>query len=260
LKRVTEKKFGELNMKNAFSLENAPKKFYEQLQKLSSGIDLGPITKGLQDAFGQLSEDAPLGHAIKSFMSGIGTDFADIAGKSIPLVVEGFKWLVAGAINVATFFYEMRNKIKDAFGEEGWIGVGKAVVSGVAKGILASNNFVKDAVLSLAGNVKSVFVDKMGIHSPSKVFEGFGANTVEGYAQGVEKGQARSNAAVQGMVQAPAASPATAAAPTPEQTIEVHIHGVNTNSTDAMRSPDFLAALTRAIRDARTMKGVGVAT
>jgi hypothetical protein len=229
LRKVTEKKFGDINIKNAFSLENAPKKLKEQLQLLSSGVDLSPISRALQDAFGQLSENAPLGAAVKTFMTTFGKGLVDAAATGIPLVLEGFKWLVVGALRVGTAFYEMKKQVLDAFHNDDWVGAGKAIVVGLVKGIIGAQKFEGEALFSLGKTIKKAFTDELGIHSPSKVFEGYGQNTVAGYAS------------------------SASSAPI---SIEVNIHGASTDSAKGMQSPEFLAALTRAIRDAVSAKGL----
>jgi len=256
LARVTEKKFGKLNIANAFSLENAPKKFYEQLQHLSKDVDLGPISKALQSAFGQFDESAPLGGAIKTFMSTFGTGLVDIAAKSIPILVEALEDLVIWSLRVTLTYYEMKKQIKDAFAGEDWVGIGAAIIKGLAKGIANTMNLQGDVLFGIGKSIKNALTDELKIHSPSKVFEGYGSNTVEGYAQGVESGSKRATGAVRDMAQGTPALPAAGAAP---MSIEVNIHGASTASAQDMQSPQFLSALTRALRDAVTQSGGVVA-
>jgi hypothetical protein len=255
LRKVTEKKFGAINVKNAFSLENAPKKLREQLSLLSSGVDLSPISKALQDTFEQLQENHPLGAAVKSFMTTFGGGLVDVASRGIPAVVEGFKWLVVGALRVAVAYYQMKNQIVDAFEGHDWVGLGKAIVTGIAKGIAGAMKFNNEALFGMGKAIKDAFTTETKIHSPSKVFEGYGRNVVEGYAQGVERGSRRATDATNAMAQAPAAAPRSAVASGPIS-IEVQINGAPTNDAKAMASPEFLAALTHAIRDAVTSKGL----
>lgn len=255
LAKATEKKFGKLNLANAFSLENAPTKFFDQLHDLTKGVDLSPITKGLQDAFGQLSPEAPLGGGIKTFMETVGTGFADVAGKSIPILLEGFKWLVVGALRVVTVFYETKKAVKDAFETGDWIGIGKAIVNGLVRGIeVEGPTAIFKAVSGMAKNVKKAFTGDLEIHSPSRVFARYGENTAEGYAQGVERGSKRATGAVQSMVQMPEAGGGRTAPSV--GTLEVHFHGAPTGDASAMQSPAFLASVTRAVRDAVTAQAV----
>ena len=254
LRKAAEKKFGALNIQNAFSLENAPKKLKEALMQLTAGIDLSPITKGLQYAFGQLAPEAPLGSAIKTFMETFGGGLVDIAGKSIPVLVEGLKWLLVYALRLGTTYYETKKKIQDAFKAENWFGVGVEIVKGLAKGILSAQQVSGDAIKNLAIAVKKSFTGELKIESPSKVFEQYGRFTSEGYAHGVERGASRANAAVRGMVEPPALPVSSTTNATTN--IEVHIHGAPTNDAQAMQSPEFLSALTSAIRDAVARRGL----
>lgn len=262
IRKATEKKFGALNVKQAFSLENAPKKLKEQLQALSSGVDLTPITNGLQYAFGQLSPEAPLGRAVKAFMETFGTGLADIAGKSIPVLLEGFKWMIVGAVKVATFYYETKKKIQDAWKEGDWIELGKQVVIGLWKGITSfgARKLIVEAVKGLADVAKDSFTGTLEIKSPSRVFAAYGENIPEGVAQGVQRGASRAADAVDAMAPLPGAGqPAGAGgAPTGPASIEVvvNIHGAPTGDVQAMQSPAFLSELSRAIRDGLASQGL----
>ena len=44
-------------------------------------------------------------------------------------------------------------------------------------------------MLDLGGNITSWFKEKLGIHSPSRVFKGYGVNVVEGLAIGMDNAQ-----------------------------------------------------------------------
>lgn len=258
IRKATEKMFGDLNLKNAFSLENAPKKFFEQFKSLTAGINFGPLEKGLQAAFGQLSPEAPLGRAVKTFFEGVGSDLVDVAARGIPVLLEGFKWLIVGALRVGTFFYEMKKKVKDAFNSDDWVGLGKAIVLGLCEGINGSWKFVFDAVKGLGQSIKTAFTGEMEIHSPSKVFARYGTNTVDGYAQGVEAGSRRAQSAVVNMVAAPEAAKASGTATASGGTvgeIHLHFHGGG-HDASSMQSPAFLAAITRAVRDAANAEGI----
>lgn len=260
IRRATEKKFGGLNLANAFSLENAPKKFHEQLAFLSKGVDMKPLTKALAGAFEQLSPEAPLGRAVKTFMETLGGGFVDVASRSIPLVLEGFKWLMVGALRVGTLFYETKKKILDAWDAGDFVGLAKEIAKGLLLGFTGPVfNTVVDAVKNLGKEIKKAFGNEIEAHSPSKAFERFGKWTVEGYADGVDRASARAAVAVAEMAPAPAMGGSSAAGPVGPSigSIQVTIQGAPTENAEAMKSPAFLAALTRALRDAVTMQGAG---
>lgn len=263
LKKATEKKFGDINLKNAFSLENGPKKLKEQLGILSSGVDLGPISKALQDAFGQLDENAPLGRAVKSFMTDFGGGLVDVASKSIPLLLEGFKWMLVWGLRLQEQYYLTKKAVLDAFAKENWVGAGVEIWKGLLLGIFKGNTVLLNGAKDLATGIKKAFTGELDIHSPSKVFEGYGRNTVEGYAQGVQRGSRRADDAVREMgggLPAPGGGARGGAGAAPASiSVEVNIHGASTESAKGMQSPEFLSLLTRAIRDAVTTEAAGVA-
>lgn len=66
------------------------------------------------------------------------------------------------------------------------IAFGTAIVDGVTAGIRKGISFVSDAVTSMADAATGKFTSLLAIHSPSRVFAGYGENTAEGYALGVD--------------------------------------------------------------------------
>ncbi|SDG22304.1 phage tail tape measure protein, TP901 family, core region [Onishia taeanensis] len=70
---------------------------------------------------------------------------------------------------------------------EKFIGLGNAIVDGLMAGIDAKFQALKDKVSSLTDGVSGWFKDALGINSPSRVFAGYGRNTLEGYQQGLEQ-------------------------------------------------------------------------
>lgn len=78
---------------------------------------------------------------------------------------------------------------------------GAALIDGLIQGIVSKAAAVKDAIVNTAGNVGGWFADKLGINSPSRVFAGFGINTIEGLVQGLQAEKDGPLAALSGIVQ-----------------------------------------------------------
>lgn len=65
---------------------------------------------------------------------------------------------------------------------------GGMIVSGLINGLTAGLGLVKDTISSLGDSTIGWFKEKLGIHSPSRVFAELGGFTTEGLAQGLDAG------------------------------------------------------------------------
>ena len=66
--------------------------------------------------------------------------------------------------------------------------IGKDIVNGLIKGITDTVGGVGDALKRGINTGVDKFKSFLGIHSPSKLFEGFGINIDEGLVKGIDKG------------------------------------------------------------------------
>ncbi|MFU2111637.1 phage tail tape measure protein [Glaesserella parasuis] len=66
---------------------------------------------------------------------------------------------------------------------------GKNIIDGLVNGISNAWNLAKEKVGELGNGIKGWFAEKLGIHSPSRVFKGYGVNVVEGLVIGMDKAQ-----------------------------------------------------------------------
>lgn len=64
---------------------------------------------------------------------------------------------------------------------------GKNMIDGLVGGIKNAWESAKQIVSELGEGIKGWFAEKLGIHSPSRVFKGYGVNVVEGLAIGMNK-------------------------------------------------------------------------
>ncbi|QDQ87648.1 phage tail tape measure protein [Alcaligenaceae bacterium SJ-26] len=92
---------------------------------------------------------------------------------------------------------------------------GAMLISGLINGITGMAGRLKDSVVGAASGAMTWFKDKLGIHSPSRVFAGYGANISEGAALGIMGSSDRVTAAARmmtaGVLSAATALPAQAA-------------------------------------------------
>lgn len=131
----------------------------------------------------------------KSVAEGIGDFFAG--------AWDGIKTKAKDAWNSITdsmgdFANNAYNKVKDvpdrvytALKETGgkMKSAGENLISGVVSGIKNTAGRVYDAISSVAGNMVSSFKNKLGIHSPSKVFLQLAEYTMQGFINGVDAGK-----------------------------------------------------------------------
>lgn len=64
---------------------------------------------------------------------------------------------------------------------------GQNIIDGLVNGISNAWILAKEKVSELGSGIKGWFAEKLGIHSPSRVFKGYGVNVVEGLAMGMDK-------------------------------------------------------------------------
>ncbi len=70
-----------------------------------------------------------------------------------------------------------------------FVDFGANLMSGLVNGIKSGLGSVKDAIESAGGSVIGWFKEKLGIHSPSRVFAALGGFTMAGLEQGLREGQ-----------------------------------------------------------------------
>ncbi|MEV8471662.1 hypothetical protein [Ralstonia sp. UNC404CL21Col] len=93
---------------------------------------------------------------------------------------RAWDWIKEKASGIADWFTSTKDKLLDA---------GRAMVDGLLSGISERWAALKQKVGELADGVATWFKEKLGIHSPSRVFAILGGFTMAGLAQGLEDGQ-----------------------------------------------------------------------
>lgn len=136
-------------------------------------------------------------------------------------------------------------------------GFGQNIIDGLVDGITSAWSLAKEKVSELGNGIKSWFAEKLGIHSPSRVFMGYGENTVDGLVIGIAKSAIKASSAALGLGQA-----MQDAMPTKLETphIKVNKAKVNTQTADqatAALTQEYLAPLHQAGNRA-TQEGVVV--
>lgn len=113
----------------------------------------------------------------------------EAGGTFLSNAVDGYVAVLSGlGEKVLEILANLGEMIGDKMAElgdkmRGWAG---NVVEGFVQGFKDKVAAAKASVTEFGDNVSGWFKDKLGIHSPSKVFEGFGVNLVEGLVVGVQ--------------------------------------------------------------------------
>ncbi|VTX82041.1 phage tail tape measure protein [Haemophilus parainfluenzae] len=125
---------------------------------------------GVSDYFGQLWNNITT-----FFNSGIGNITATILNWSpLGLFQQVFSTVLSW------FGIDVPSKFTD---------FGKNMIDGLVNGIRNAWEGAKQIVSDLGDGIKGWFAEKLGIHSPSRVFKGYGVNVVEGLAIGMDNAQ-----------------------------------------------------------------------
>ncbi|QZC96543.1 phage tail tape measure protein [Pseudomonas sp. ERGC3:05] len=113
-------------------------------------------------------------------------------------IKAGFSSGIGGIITVLVNFSPL-GLIYQAFaGVLSYLGVelpsrftefGSMIVNGLVNGLLSGLGLVKDTIVSIGDSTIGWFKEKLGIHSPSRVFAELGAFTMAGLTQGLEAGE-----------------------------------------------------------------------
>ena len=98
---------------------------------------------------------------------------------------EKFILLIADAINGIKDAVTWFGKLIDKISKFNPVSVGKNIIDGIVKGITGKKNVADDAVKAVTDGIKEKAQTELEIHSPSKVFKGYGGYIVEGLANGI---------------------------------------------------------------------------
>ncbi len=193
-------------------LVNALAEFGEGL-----GEGLGPFVDGVKEVFSLFGDgDAAsgakaLGQAIGTLGTILGGVLAVAAvgaalifapllliGYGVKLIIDGFVWLggvassawdsvSGGAKGVLSALSGLVSGVWEAVTEffSAAAGIGKGIIDGIINGILGGAAGVVSSLVGVATSAISAVKGVLQQHSPSKVFADIGANTVEGFVQGV---------------------------------------------------------------------------
>lgn len=98
---------------------------------------------------------------------------------------EKFILLIADVINGIKEAVKWFGKLIEKISKFNPVRVGKNIIDGITKGIVGKKSAADDAVKIVTDGIQEEAQTELGIHSPSKVFKGYGGYIVEGLANGI---------------------------------------------------------------------------
>ncbi len=214
---VAVRKLGSENQKTAFGMEtdwfNSFKSIGESVANFAAAavtaigniindiaIFVGWIKNGVSETDrldlqmnGNFIENFVMGiaqtiHNIGIFVGWItsGVDEADrLAIAANGNFAEKFILLIADVINGIKEAVKWFGKLIEKISKFNPVSVGKNIIDGITKGIVGKKSVANDAVKVVTDGIQEEAQTELGIHSPSKVFKGYGGYIVEGLANGI---------------------------------------------------------------------------
>ena len=98
---------------------------------------------------------------------------------------EKFILLIADVINGIKEAVKWFGNLIDKISKFNPVSVGKNIIDGIVKGIVGKKSVADDAVKAVTDGIKEEAQTELGIHSPSKVFKGYGVYLIEGLVNGI---------------------------------------------------------------------------
>ncbi|QOP65145.1 tail length tape measure protein [Arthrobacter phage Phives] len=148
--------------------------------------------------------------AVRGFFTSVFNGVVSFLGGVWSRIVSGVSGMIG---NVTGFFGGLLGKITGAIGNAGaalW-NVGRQIIQGLIDGIGSMMGAIGRAILDLVpGPIVGVFKNLLGIHSPSRVFRGFGVNIGEGLILGIKDMHKDVGRAVEKLAGIPAGASMTA--------------------------------------------------
>lgn len=96
--------------------------------------------------------------------------------------------VVAAVALLVTGLALLYQKFMQVFDKSGWAGVGQAIIDGIWMGLDAATFGLLGKIGGLLDRTIAFAKDKLGIHSPSRVFAEIGGFTMAGLEQGLDEG------------------------------------------------------------------------
>lgn len=222
-------------------------------QLLNSGMQLLlGLVQGLMNALPQLIAQAPtiIGNLVQS-----------IAANLPQILQTGVKILVTLANGLASAIPQLIGKIPaivksiwDAFTSVNWGSVGMNIIKGIASGVASAAGTLVNAAVNAAKDALNWVKDKLGIHSPSRVFrDEVGVMIGRGMAEGIDRSQEVVNRSLGELADGLTLDGYTFGMPTPVMSLPANacqmVNGTQSNQQGMQSQLDELLAEVKAFHE-----------
>lgn len=215
---------------------------------LQSGADMIlNLLHGLVQNAPQIITQA--GVMIADFASAIGERLPDILQKGIEIIGELLAGIIEEVPNLLASIPGIIADIGSAFLDKDWGEIGLNIIRGIATGVKNAAGELVDAAVNAAENALNWVKDKLGIHSPSRVFrDQVGKNMALGIGVGFEdnipyKGMEKQANKMMSRIQGAALGVTTSASPTASGYVASRSAVRTTDNSDLIYAVDRLSKL-----------------
>ena len=164
----------------SFLMEHLP----EYLQK---GVEmLQNIGQGIMDNLPEIL--TTMGTVLVDILGTIAEHLPEYLQKGVEMLVEVGKGLLQAIPEVLAMLPEIFDSILNEFGKFDWLGIGKNIIDGIAKGVTDFAGNLADAAIGAVGGAWDGICSWLGIASPSKkARDVIGRNWALGIGEGFEQ-------------------------------------------------------------------------
>lgn len=215
---------------------------------LQSGADMIlNLLHGLVQNAPQIITQA--GVMIADFASAIGERLPDILQKGIEIIGELLAGIIEEVPNLLASIPGIIADIGSAFLDKDWGEIGLNIIRGIATGVKNAAGELVDAAVNAAENALNWVKDKLGIHSPSRVFrDQVGKNMALGIGVGFEdnipyKDMEKQANKMVSRIQGAALGVTTSASPTASGYVASRSAARTTDNSDLIYAVDRLSRL-----------------
>lgn len=117
MRKAVEDKFGGLNLRKLSDIGGAAEQIGKRLGSLTKDVNLEPITRFLDRIYKDLDESSVTGQALKTSFEAIATALGSSADKNADWIEYGIKEAIIWAIDLATEFVTLKNRVENAFND-----------------------------------------------------------------------------------------------------------------------------------------------